>query len=466
MPKTQRWTTRETVRVRSPRPKTTERWQACQPTAMAPILCPRAGRAPMPKVTPRVEKGVAPLSLSLRASARRGPKPRPFTSGSRGFNRWTSVSRGSARAWTSSRSRSSRLSSSGGSSRCTEIGRVRLPSTQGLFLFLCQASAHVPLTCFILVLAELVDRLRQYERAQEIAHFKTALDADESAATLRREQKAEVDRRAKLLSSFKESAASRGDGSQPSDEACPDSESMTTMDDAASSLAAIAPRQRKSSRPAAKSDRVKSSTEVAPREAPPASTEEARFAKADSSSQRAVASAKRTVGRGRDDESSLIHSGPRDPNGLPEDDDKPCALCGSTEDGETCMLCDSCDVAAHTGCLGLKSVPDGDWACPWCENHVTFQSVKVCSALVSFRPAPSDASCFGIGNCSDASMACCEQGKKLLAELKGVLSAMQENPQGSCEAASEGPSSRAAPAAQEQDQVPYQEVRQCSWNMC
>ena len=49
-------------------------------------------------------------------------------------------------------------------------------------------------------------------------------------------------------------------------------------------------------------------------------------------------------------------------------EDEPCMKCHDPEDGtggRQMLLCDSpvCDNAAHLECLGLQSVPDGDWYC-------------------------------------------------------------------------------------------------------
>ena len=52
---------------------------------------------------------------------------------------------------------------------------------------------------------------------------------------------------------------------------------------------------------------------------------------------------------------------------LDEADDAACQVCGSGDDAATMLLCDGCETgAAHTSCLGLSKVPDGDWFCPAC----------------------------------------------------------------------------------------------------
>lgn len=43
-----------------------------------------------------------------------------------------------------------------------------------------------------------------------------------------------------------------------------------------------------------------------------------------------------------------------------------CCVCCSAEDGEIMLLCDKCDKPAHLGCVGVATVPEGDWFCPAC----------------------------------------------------------------------------------------------------
>ncbi|KAG5513570.1 hypothetical protein PMAC_001002 [Pneumocystis sp. 'macacae'] len=43
-----------------------------------------------------------------------------------------------------------------------------------------------------------------------------------------------------------------------------------------------------------------------------------------------------------------------------------CIICGSSEDEQVLLLCDQCDDAYHTYCLGLEEVPDTDFFCPTC----------------------------------------------------------------------------------------------------
>lgn len=49
----------------------------------------------------------------------------------------------------------------------------------------------------------------------------------------------------------------------------------------------------------------------------------------------------------------------------------PCVICGSGDNAQLLLLCDGigCDKPHHTYCMGLNSVPDGDWFCPECEEY-------------------------------------------------------------------------------------------------
>ncbi|KAG6006122.1 hypothetical protein E4U21_007358 [Claviceps maximensis] len=56
-----------------------------------------------------------------------------------------------------------------------------------------------------------------------------------------------------------------------------------------------------------------------------------------------------------------------------EDQGNPCPICNSAEREDILLLCDSCDAAYHTHCIGLDHVPDGDWYCMECAHlfHLT-----------------------------------------------------------------------------------------------
>lgn len=51
----------------------------------------------------------------------------------------------------------------------------------------------------------------------------------------------------------------------------------------------------------------------------------------------------------------------------------PCAICRSDTDADSLLLCDGidgrCTATAHTKCLGLEAVPDGEWFCEACETR-------------------------------------------------------------------------------------------------
>ena len=49
----------------------------------------------------------------------------------------------------------------------------------------------------------------------------------------------------------------------------------------------------------------------------------------------------------------------------------PCDVCGSPEDEQYMMLCDSCNHGWHTYCLNpkLEAIPEGSWVCPRCQMH-------------------------------------------------------------------------------------------------
>ncbi|KAF5020754.1 hypothetical protein F66182_7214 [Fusarium sp. NRRL 66182] len=62
----------------------------------------------------------------------------------------------------------------------------------------------------------------------------------------------------------------------------------------------------------------------------------------------------------------------------PEEDEEeqgnPCPICNSSEREDVLLLCDSCDAAYHTHCIGLDDIPDGEWYCMEC-SHL-FQLVQ------------------------------------------------------------------------------------------
>ncbi|KAL2137176.1 hypothetical protein VTI74DRAFT_7723 [Chaetomium olivicolor] len=50
----------------------------------------------------------------------------------------------------------------------------------------------------------------------------------------------------------------------------------------------------------------------------------------------------------------------------PELSGNPCPVCNSSDHEEVLLLCDGCDAAYHTHCIGLDSVPAGPWFCMEC----------------------------------------------------------------------------------------------------
>ena len=50
-----------------------------------------------------------------------------------------------------------------------------------------------------------------------------------------------------------------------------------------------------------------------------------------------------------------------------DSDSQPCPVCGDSDNEELLMICDGCDVAWHTYCVGLDAVPPGAWYCEHCE---------------------------------------------------------------------------------------------------
>jgi hypothetical protein len=49
-----------------------------------------------------------------------------------------------------------------------------------------------------------------------------------------------------------------------------------------------------------------------------------------------------------------------------EEESTPCPICGSAEREDILLLCDNCDAAYHTHCIGLNGVPEGNWYCLEC----------------------------------------------------------------------------------------------------
>lgn len=62
------------------------------------------------------------------------------------------------------------------------------------------------------------------------------------------------------------------------------------------------------------------------------------------------------------------------------EEETPCPICGTAERPDILLLCDACDAAYHTHCIGLDHVPSGSWYCLECVD------------LISPRPFPDDTS--------------------------------------------------------------------------
>ncbi|WEW61175.1 hypothetical protein PRK78_006665 [Emydomyces testavorans] len=59
---------------------------------------------------------------------------------------------------------------------------------------------------------------------------------------------------------------------------------------------------------------------------------------------------------------------------IDDSDSQPCPICGDDDNEDLLLLCDGCDTASHTYCVGLDSVPSGPWFCCHCEGHRPPQS--------------------------------------------------------------------------------------------
>ncbi|KAL7902312.1 hypothetical protein HDV63DRAFT_399408 [Trichoderma sp. SZMC 28014] len=51
-----------------------------------------------------------------------------------------------------------------------------------------------------------------------------------------------------------------------------------------------------------------------------------------------------------------------------EEESNPCPICDSAEREDILLLCDSCDAAYHTHCIGLDYIPEGAWYCMECAH--------------------------------------------------------------------------------------------------
>lgn len=94
-----------------------------------------------------------------------------------------------------------------------------------------------------------------------------------------------------------------------------------------------------------------------------------------------------------------------EPAVLDETVSEACCVCKCAEDGEIMLLCDKCDQPAHLGCVGLDTVPEGDWFCPSCT------SAMVCILPISGAPCAAVAQHY-------ARMCVCLTGTELVLHCK------------------------------------------------
>ncbi|KAK2626001.1 hypothetical protein QTJ16_004263 [Diplocarpon rosae] len=73
-----------------------------------------------------------------------------------------------------------------------------------------------------------------------------------------------------------------------------------------------------------------------------------------------------------------------------EEESRPCPICGSADQEEVLLLCDSCDAPYHTHCTGLDRVPNGHWFCMECTDQGAYESVASAASGLQFsgRIAP------------------------------------------------------------------------------
>lgn len=73
-----------------------------------------------------------------------------------------------------------------------------------------------------------------------------------------------------------------------------------------------------------------------------------------------------------------------------EEESNPCPVCNSAEREDILLLCDSCDAAYHTHCIGLDHIPDGDWYCMECAHlfELTDESQNASQTVDAQLPRP------------------------------------------------------------------------------
>lgn len=77
-------------------------------------------------------------------------------------------------------------------------------------------------------------------------------------------------------------------------------------------------------------------------------------------------------------------------NPEPDDDESslPCPLCNSAQDEDVLLLCDGCEAAYHTHCVGINDVPQGDWYCMECVHLFGITDAPGASDAGSPSPRP------------------------------------------------------------------------------
>jgi hypothetical protein len=55
------------------------------------------------------------------------------------------------------------------------------------------------------------------------------------------------------------------------------------------------------------------------------------------------------------------------------EDNVPCVICDSSDQEDVLLLCDHCDAAYHTHCVGLDGVPEGNWFCMECSANGEYE---------------------------------------------------------------------------------------------
>ncbi|KAI9166804.1 PHD and RING finger domain-containing protein [Paramyrothecium foliicola] len=71
-----------------------------------------------------------------------------------------------------------------------------------------------------------------------------------------------------------------------------------------------------------------------------------------------------------------------------EEQGNPCPICNSADREDVLLLCDSCDAAYHTHCIGLEQVPEGDWYCMECAHLFQLTQQPDIQGVAGPRPQP------------------------------------------------------------------------------